>query len=241
MTAKFLCCLSLRFGVIVISFIQFLFCGGFAGLLWWALWYGHKNNLAAVTQQMKTTVIIVASIYTAAALVGLLGFLGAILKKNGFVKTFYILLCTVFGLQVGSSIWYLVTFYRVRGQTVEQCIGGSKDVDKIALCQSMDAYRRVPQGALIASVIVPLLIQAYACYIVYKYSQRLSQQKADMKRSSAGFVTTGPIYQPVQPHDSEAYPLTQPNVTYPYADAPNSFGHSKQPSYGGGHDVHHKV
>jgi hypothetical protein len=43
MAAKFLCCLPLRLGVIVISFIQFLLCGGFAGLQWWALWYANEN------------------------------------------------------------------------------------------------------------------------------------------------------------------------------------------------------
>ena len=46
MAAKFLCCLPLRLGVIVISFIQILVCGGYAGLLWWALWYDkeHAND-----------------------------------------------------------------------------------------------------------------------------------------------------------------------------------------------------
>jgi len=44
MAAKFLCCLPLRLGVIVISFLEFLLCGGSAGLLWWAVWYANKNT-----------------------------------------------------------------------------------------------------------------------------------------------------------------------------------------------------
>jgi len=182
---------------------------------------------------MRTTAIVVASIYTFAALIGLLGFLGALFKKNGFVKTFYILLVVVFGLQIGSSVWYLVTFYKTRGRTLEQCLNGTTDVDKISLCHSMDAYKKIPQGAMIASVIVPILIQAYACYVVYQYSKRLTMQKAEKLRQSHVFVPAGPAYQPVNRHD-ESYPLTQPNMTYPYADAPNSFGHKH-------HDSSHKV
>jgi len=44
MGAKFLCCLPLRLGVLVISLIQFLICGGVAGLLWWALCVNQKND-----------------------------------------------------------------------------------------------------------------------------------------------------------------------------------------------------
>jgi hypothetical protein len=195
--------------------------------------YWSNHTVATITQSMKTTVIIVASIYTAATLVGLLGFLGALLKKNGFVKTFYILLCAVLSLQVGASIWYLVTFYRTRGQTLEDCLNGTTDTKKIAYCDALNVYKRVPQGVMIASVIVPIILQLYACYIVYQYSKRLENQKIESLRSSRAFIPpAGPAYQPVKPTD-ESYPLTQPTSHYPYADAPNSFGHTHNKSLGG--------
>lgn len=96
MAPKFLCCLPLRLGVAVISFIQFVFCGGTAGLLWWALWSNQAHNDcqscyfsslffseshvilffsgSEMTKNMKLTVIIVASVYTFATLVSLLGY-----------------------------------------------------------------------------------------------------------------------------------------------------------------------
>jgi len=81
MGAKFLCCLPLRLGVLVISVIQFLICGGVAGLLWWAL-CNQKNDVSVVVGNMKTTVIIVGVIYTIAALVGLLGFFWSDFQKE---------------------------------------------------------------------------------------------------------------------------------------------------------------
>ena len=46
MAAKFLCCLPLRLGVLIISFVQFLFAGAIAGLLWFSVWYSkeHENS-----------------------------------------------------------------------------------------------------------------------------------------------------------------------------------------------------
>jgi len=86
--------------------------------------------------------------------------LGALVKKNGFVKTFYILLCAVLPVQVGSGIWYIVTFYQKRGQTREDCLNGTTDTKRIAYCYSLDAFKRVPQGVMIASIIVPIIFQA---------------------------------------------------------------------------------
>ncbi|KAF9482105.1 hypothetical protein BDN70DRAFT_875388 [Pholiota conissans] len=231
MAAKFLCCLPLRFGVIVISFLQFFFSGALAGLLWWALIHAsQQGDLGPLTQSAKTTVIVVGAVYTAAALVGLLGFLGAILRKNGFVKTFYILLCVVLSLEVGSSIWYLITFYRTRGQTLDECINGSTDSNRIAFCNSIDAYKRIPQGVMIASVVVPIVIQAYACYIVYQYSKFLDTQKAERRRMSSSFIPpSGPAYQPVMAQDN-TYPFAQ---QYPYTDASHTFGRQPQRSVGG--------
>jgi len=169
------------------------------------------------------------------------------------VKTFYILLCAVLPIQVGSSIWYIVTFYRKRGQTREDCLNGTTDTKRIAYCYSLDAFKRVPQGVMIASIIVPIILQACmrpssqmnvcpfslqntnldACYVVYQYSKRLEGQRIESLRSSRAFIPpVGPVYQPVKPTD-ETYPLTQPTSQYPYADASNSFGHTHHKSLGG--------
>lgn len=125
---------------------------------------------------MKITVVFVASIYTAAAIVGLIGygiklesdlecspsiprFLGAVFRRNRFIKTYYILLCFATGFQFAAGIWYLVTFYKTRNQTFYQCVNGSTDPTIIDYCNSLKVYKTIPQGYVIAQAIVPLLIQ----------------------------------------------------------------------------------
>ncbi|KAF8895692.1 hypothetical protein CPB84DRAFT_1837113 [Gymnopilus junonius] len=225
MAAKFLCCLPLRLGVVVISFLQFLFCGAIAGSLWWALCcYGHSIH--------ETAAIVVAAIYSAAALVAFLGLLGAFSRKTGLVKAFFLLLSAILLVEIGGSIWYLTTFYRNRHQTLAECINGSSDSNRIAYCNSLDAFKRIHQGVLLTSVIVPIVLQAYACYVVYYYFKRLESQRVERQRASQVFQPSGPVYQPVKVHD-DAFPVSQPTYQYPYADTANSFGHTHQHSFAG--------
>ena len=70
------------------------------------------------------------------------------------------MLTAVLFLQVGGGIWYLVTFYRTRGQTLEDCLNGTTDTKRIAYCDSLNAYKRVPQAVMIVSVLIPIIYQA---------------------------------------------------------------------------------
>jgi hypothetical protein len=199
--------------------------------MWFSLWADNRSDWVQFTKSMRTTVIVVGSVYSAAALVGLLGFLGACFRKNAFIRTFFIMLCTTFGFQVGSGIWYLITFYRTRGQSYDDCVNGSTDSNRITYCESLNVYKKIPPGYLIAAVIVPVVIQAYGCYVVFQYSKRIESQKLEKHRQSQVNNTYGggPVYQPVA-HQDESYPLAAP---YPYASGPNAFGHQPHQSMGG--------
>lgn len=45
MAPKFCCCLPLRLGTLIISFIQFLLCGAAAGGFWFLLWAAKERGL----------------------------------------------------------------------------------------------------------------------------------------------------------------------------------------------------
>jgi hypothetical protein len=220
MAPRFLCCLPLRLGVFVISLLQFLVCGGFAGFLWWALWYESDHDAVAVAKNIKITTIVVASVSTLVALVSLIGFIGAILRKFQFIKTYSIALAISLGFQIASGIWYLITFYTTRNQSLSDCLDGTTDQTRIDYCNAIQSFKRFPQGYVLANAIIPIVIQFYACYVVRSYSHLLERQNVERNRQVNR--VPGPVYQPVNHHD-ENYPMTH-NAPYPYADAPHSFG-----------------
>jgi hypothetical protein len=140
--------------------------------------------------------------------------------------------------QVATGIWYLVTFYTTRNQSLDDCLNGTSDQTKIDYCNAIQIYKHYPQGYVLANVIVPIVIQLCkptlshhrlkysdlclpdTCYIVHSYSSLLEREDADKHRQFNR--VPGPIYQPVNRHD-ENYPLTN-NPAYPYADTSHAFG-----------------
>jgi hypothetical protein len=138
--------------------------------------------------------------------------------------------------QIATGIWYLVTFYTTRNKSIYDCLDGTTNQTKIDYCNAIQVYKKYPQGYILATVIVPIVIQlcefppdhhrsmSYkrrtdACHVVHSYSRYLEREAAEKHRHNR---LPGAVYQPVHRHD-EHYPLTH-STNYPYADAPNSFG-----------------
>jgi len=226
MAPKFLCCLPLRFGVLVISFVQFILTVISAAFAWWFLWYADRHDLAQLNRQIKIALIVYGSIYSAAALLSFVGFLGACFKKLGAIRTYLVILYVTLGSQIGVAIYALWTYYRARNISGPTCILRSDSLNvAVDLCEE---YRKIPEWAIIVAVIVPIVVEAYACYVVESYRIRLADQIRDKEFVDIKSSFT-PIYAPV-PHTEESQPLTHPTVPYPYTDQTHSFGH------GGGHN-----
>ncbi|KNZ73975.1 hypothetical protein J132_08912 [Termitomyces sp. J132] len=204
MAAKFLCCLPLRLGVLVIAFIQFLITGATAAAVWWSLL--DANNEPQLTQKLKTGIILIGVVYTVSALVCLTGFIGALARKLGAIRTYLFVLYLTLILQIAVTVFSLISFYNLRHAT--------------------EAVK-IPQGAVIASAIIPIVIQMYACYIVSAYKNRLLQQKRDKDV----VLTVNPVYAPV-PGSEHAFPVPHANLPYVYGNGPHAFGNQ-----GGVHHV----
>ncbi|KAF6760165.1 hypothetical protein DFP72DRAFT_1063230 [Ephemerocybe angulata] len=243
MAAKFLFCLPLRLGVILFTLFQFVICGGAAGLVWYAYALLHKNpadsdrdTWADLPKEIKIVWIVLGVVYSLASFVGLLGFLGAIFKKTGFVRTYLALLWCTFLLQLGSGIWSMVTFYRARGRSQDDCLKDSTDQNRLTYCAALEELKKIPQGYIIASSIVPIVIIAYALYVVHHYIKRLQKQQYEKEmafKPKSGFTTVK--------GKEETYPLTQPTTTYPYSDSGNAFGHKKTGSTAYAPVAHNRV
>ncbi|KAH0589134.1 hypothetical protein H2248_004901 [Termitomyces sp. 'cryptogamus'] len=221
MAAKFLCCLPLRLGVLVIAFIQFLITGATAAAVWWSLL--DANNEPQLTQKLKTGIILIGVVYTVSALVCLTGFIGALARKLGAIRTYLFVLYLTLILQIAVTVFSLISFYNLRHATGPDCLiqsnGSTYDICEEAV--------KIPQGAVIASAIIPIVIQMYACYIVSAYKNRLLQQKRDKDV----VLTVNPVYAPV-PGSEHAFPVPHANLPYVYGNGPHAFGNQ-----GGVHHV----
>ncbi|KAJ7125038.1 hypothetical protein C8R44DRAFT_129720 [Mycena epipterygia] len=216
MGAKYLCCLPLRLGVLVISFLQFIASAAVAALLAYFLVLDaeDKNEATKIPTRTRIIAIVLTVLYVLVALVSLTGFIGAIRKKQSYVGAFSNLLRFFLVVQVAVVTAYFVFYFIDKDKFRKICIGDSTDQKVIDTC---DSPSKLSLWAVIISAVVPLLFQAYGVYIVASYVQKL-RNESFLGQESFGFK--GPGYVPV---GEETYPLTH-QAAYPYADNSHSFG-----------------
>ncbi|KAJ7502899.1 hypothetical protein B0H11DRAFT_1986846 [Mycena galericulata] len=216
MAPRYLCCLPLRLGVIVISFLQFAASAFATAILVLALVLDaeDKNESTKIPSRTRIIVIILATVYGLVALISFTGFIGAIRKKESYVVLLSGLLRFFFVLQVAVVTAYFVLYFVDKNQFRKLCIGNSTDPKVINAC---DSPSKLSLWILIVSAVVPLLFQAYGVYIVSSYVRELGNESF-LQQESFGYKGQRYI-----PEVEESHPLTN-QVAYPYADNAHSFG-----------------
>ncbi|KAJ7874830.1 hypothetical protein B0H14DRAFT_93496 [Mycena olivaceomarginata] len=209
MGAKYLCCLPLRLGVLLISFLQFIVSLAVAGILAAALVLNARGDLKDkdshpidITPRTRIIMIALSVVYGLVALISLTGFIGAIRKKESYVGVFLRLIQVFLFIQVAAAIAYVVLYFTDKNEFKKLCIGDSTDQKVIDTCNSST---NLNLWVVIVSSVVPILFSAYGVYIVAAYARKLRER--DSFVFNPGYVRVG----------EESHPLTQPPV-YPYAD-----------------------
>ncbi|KAJ6497763.1 hypothetical protein C8R45DRAFT_138890 [Mycena sanguinolenta] len=207
MGAKYLCCLPLRLGVLVISFLQFILSLGVAGLLAAALIVDARDkddNSNRIAPRTKIVMIVLSVIYAFVALISLTGFIGAIRKKESYVGAFLRLIQVFLAIQVAAMIAYFILYFTDKDEFKRICIGDSTDQDVINTCNST---ANLDLWVVVVSSVLPVLFSAYGVYVVAAYARKLREQDAFV--FNPGYVRVG----------EESHPLTHQPPVYPYADA----------------------
>ncbi|KAJ7852081.1 hypothetical protein B0H14DRAFT_3866173 [Mycena olivaceomarginata] len=207
MGAKYLCCLPLRLGVLVISFLQFITGLAVAGILVAATIVEANDKNHEVSPEIPTRtriiMIILAVLHGLVALISLTGFIGAIRKKESYIGVFLTLIQVFFAIQVVGIIAYFGLYFVDRNDFKQKCIGNSTNQKVIDTCNSS---RLRDLWVLIVSAVLPLLFSGYGVYIVAAYDKKLREQDR---------VVFNPDYTRA---DEESHPLTHQPPVYPFAD-----------------------
>ncbi|KAF7428499.1 hypothetical protein PC9H_007723 [Pleurotus ostreatus] len=229
MGAKFLCCLPLRLGVLLVSIVQFILNSLVAAIMWYSLWYVHEKSHEDLSTRTKIWTILYGVIYSVGGIMALFGFIGTLLKKFSFVSGFASTLWYLFFVEFIWSIIALVFwFLEPKDRLLRSCLNGAKDDQKtIDACHSIFDPEHINSAGVIAGVIavfvIPLLLQLYGCYLVGAYAKKL--QKKDMDRNMI-LTTSGGFKYTAAGTDDDSRPLTQHDGLYPYKDTNHSYGNN---------------
>ncbi|KAI5118274.1 hypothetical protein M0805_006016 [Coniferiporia weirii] len=213
---KFLCCLPVRLGVFILSFIQFVVSGAMAAFSFYAIF----QKKVTLDRTANIVFIVLAALMTILAIISVFGFIGSIFRRQGLVRVYKGMLNLLLALNVTLGIVGIVLlFTESKSKLISTCINGSTDQDVINACNHVDTYRFVMIGFTVASWVV----QAYECIIVKRYLIQLQEEKEEHWRLSSMKTYT----QVAGRGSTEA--LNYPGTTYPYADKDHSYGAG--PSY----------
>ncbi|KAJ7655381.1 hypothetical protein B0H17DRAFT_378028 [Mycena rosella] len=214
MAAKYLFCLPLRFGVLLISFFQFLASGAITGLLTYGLILNAQDKLAfELTSRMRTSVIVLAAICGLVAIISLTGFIGAIRKSPSAVGAFRNLLWLFFVLELAAAITYFVLYFADKDEFKKLCIEGLERISTGTThptspqdaADSCDGTLKRSLAPMIVSAVVPLLSQAYGVYIVSAYARKLREEPGARVFRGPGYAEIGEEARPLTHKGAGAY------------------------------------
>ncbi|KAJ4483348.1 hypothetical protein J3R30DRAFT_3447781 [Lentinula aciculospora] len=173
----FCCCLPVRFGVISMSFLGILFGGLFAILLWFEV----SDTSSSMDPHERTAFILAGTVETLLFIVSVVGFIGAIVRKQLFILiyTYFIYIHFVINLAVAGFFLYVVLHFS--SSTITQaCDDTIKNSGAQSQCTGiLSDFKTI----YIVVALLVLFIELYGALIVTRYVHQIKTEKSTARTS----------------------------------------------------------
>jgi len=228
---KFCCCIPVRFGVFVMSFLGIV-GGVFLSFLFWSACFQIKNKALTLQKHEEIILFVSTALYTLYTLVSLFGFIGCLVRRRILVQIYAGVSWTMLLVSIiTGSIFLWGLFHTDPEKAYQGCI--QTNIDSTGELQSLqqDICRKTSQVFATASrvgitigFVVFWLLMIYACHVIQSYVSQLEEEEdaygRNRGRSSTPTTTTSVNVMPVV-----ASPLpTTYGQPYPFTQPPNSYG-----------------
>ncbi|KAG2750263.1 hypothetical protein P692DRAFT_20832044 [Suillus brevipes Sb2] len=166
----FCCCIPVRIGFVLLTCLSFLFSGVLSVLVWFEL--SHSYSLSS---KEKSSFWVVGIVETILLAVSIIGFIGAVARKQRFVRIYAYFVYIHLLLNVIVGIYFLLTIRQSnRQQIVDECYAVLTNNPSQSNCQSL---MNVSTYVFIAVVSFVLLLELYGALIATRYLNTLTKQK----------------------------------------------------------------
>ncbi|KAJ6586997.1 hypothetical protein DFH09DRAFT_910218 [Mycena vulgaris] len=200
----FCCCLRVRLGVIIMTVLGMLFAGLLSILLWFEV-----ASTPDMSSSERTIFIIAGLVESLLFVVSILGFVGAVVRKQLFVQIYAYFIYVHFLLNLGVAIYLLYMIVHVSSSDqVKACQQAIQNTAAQSQCTGLLKLGLGIYGA-VASIV--LLTEMYGAIIVARYVNQVQREKRNIRasRMSQGAFKMGPPgarYSTI-PGDSDGIPL----------------------------------
>ncbi|KAJ7497368.1 hypothetical protein FB451DRAFT_229139 [Mycena latifolia] len=245
----FCCCLRVRVGVIIMSVLGMLFAGLLSILLWFEVASQLLHLLAFIQLDLflltgtpdmssseRTIFIITALVETLLFVASVLGFVGAVVRKQLFVQIYAYFIYVHFVLNLGVAIYLLYMIVHVSStDQVKACQLAIQNTTAQAQCTGL---LKVGLGVYGAVASIVLLTEMYGAIIVARYVNQVQREKRSVRasRMSQGVFkmeASGGRYSTIKGDDQDGIPLHSkgPSTTTLHQEEFNPYEEVAGPDY----------
>jgi len=210
----FCCCLRVRLGVICMTVLGMLLAGLLSILLWF--------EVASTTDMSskERAIFIVAGLVETLLFAGsILGFVGAVVRKQLFVQIYAYFIYVHFIINLGVAIYLLYMIVHVSStDQVKACQLAIQNTTAQAQCTGL---LKVGLGVYSAVAAIVLLAEMYGAIIVARYVNQVQREKRNLRasRMSQGAFkmgsTPGGRYSTIKGDDHDGIPLRAAGLSTP--------------------------
>ncbi|KAJ3920439.1 hypothetical protein F5877DRAFT_38140 [Lentinula edodes] len=231
----FCCCLPVRFGVISMSFLGILF-GGLLSIL---LWFEVSDTSSSMDPHERTAFILAGLVETLLFIASVVGFIGAIVRKQVFILiyTYFIYVHFVVNVAVAGFFLYVVLHFSSTA-IAKACDDTVKNAGAQAQCTGIFSDFKT---IYIVVALLVLFIELYGALIVTRYVHQIKTEKSTARTSRMVLLDRTGRSSEFNPYEDTEHPR------YPsYQAGPSSYAaHDETPAieegYGGGSWTHEQI
>jgi len=214
----FCCCLPVRFGVFLLSFLA-LAGGGFLATIGWIKLSQLKQHPLGRNEQISLW--IQSSVFSFLAVLAIFGLLGAMIKNRGMVSSFAIAIAIHLGFSIASGCFAIyIMFARDSQATLDSCVEKAND-DSDATLQSCKTGLILLKALMVVIYVLTWLIQLYAYFVVERYVDQLDEEQL----LENPVVPRVMVLQAGGPQVTTVLP-----ASYPFTDSRQAYGHGQGPN-----------
>ncbi|KAJ7096247.1 hypothetical protein C8R44DRAFT_812529 [Mycena epipterygia] len=210
----FCCCLRVRLGVICMTVLGMLLAGLLSILLWFEV-----ASTPDMSSQERAIFIIAGLVETLLFAASVLGFVGAVVRKQLFVQIYAYFIYVHFIINLGVAIYLLYMIVHVSTtDQVKACQLAIQNTTAQAQCTGLLKIGLGVYGAVAAIV---LLAEMYGAIIVTRYVNQVQREKRNVRasRMSQGAFkmgsTAGGRYSTIKGDDHDGIPLRTAGLSTP--------------------------
>ncbi|KAK0226197.1 hypothetical protein IW262DRAFT_1294438 [Armillaria fumosa] len=204
---QFCCCLPVRAGVIIMSLLGIILSGILTIVLWYEVAITEPlKGTPDLTSGERTGFVLAGLLETFLCVVSILGFVGAIVRKQLFVRiyAYFIYVHFFINVAVAAYLLWLITHFTENAAT-KACEDTIKNTGTQQQCIGI---LQIARGVYFVVAALVLLIEMYGAIIVARYLNQIQREKrtARNSRMSMGYKMSTALHR-----DSEYISLVDTN------------------------------